>query len=70
MDKSNWETPFTIYDVETCKLPFCAQTNDRAPLFTAEAYDPADKKIKDVKLEDYRGKWTILFFYSNDFTFV
>ncbi len=27
-------------------------------------------KIKEVNLEDYRGKWVILFFYPADFTFV
>ncbi len=55
---------------EDCILPFCAQTNDPAPLFIAEAYDNAQKKINTVNLESYRGKWVILFFYSSDFTFV
>ncbi|KSU62880.1 alkyl hydroperoxide reductase [[Bacillus] enclensis] len=57
-------------DPSGCTLPFCAQTTDEAPLFTAEAYDNADKKIKEVSLENYRGKWVILFFYGSDFTFV
>lgn len=51
-------------------LPFCAQTTDKAPLFTAEAYDNVDKKIKEVRLKNYLGKWVILFFYASDFTFV
>ena len=55
---------------EDCMQPFCAQTNDLAPLFVAEAYDNAEKKIKEIRLESYRGKWVILFFYSSDFTFV
>lgn len=55
---------------ENCHLPNCAQTNDPAPLFRAEAYDPINKKIKEISLEDYKGKWVILFFYSSDFTFV
>ncbi|KAA0545417.1 redoxin domain-containing protein [Bacillus sp. BGMRC 2118] len=55
---------------EPCKLPFCAQTLDVAPLFTAEAYDNVDKKIKEVNLEGYRGRWVVLFFYASDFTFV
>lgn len=50
--------------------PFCAQTTDQAPLFTAEAYDNAEKKMKEIRLEEYRGKWVILFFYASDFTFV
>jgi len=29
-----------------------------------------NNKIKKVKLSDYKGKWTILFFYPADFTFV
>ena len=60
MDKEN----------QSCYLPNCAQTNDQAPLFQAEAYDPIEKKIKKISLEDYKGKWVILFFYSSDFTFV
>lgn len=50
--------------------PFCAQTTDMAPLFEAEAYDHAEKKIKKLRLESYRGSWVILFFYASDFTFV
>jgi NADH-dependent peroxiredoxin subunit C len=56
--------------LENCVLPFCAQTTDLAPLFVAEAYDNAEKKIKEVRLESYRGRWVILFFYASDFTFV
>lgn len=56
--------------MENCVLPFCAQTTDVAPLFKAEAYDNVDKKIKEVRLENYRGQWVILFFYASDFTFV
>jgi alkyl hydroperoxide reductase subunit AhpC len=56
--------------LEDCVLPFCAQTTDLAPLFVAEAYDNVEKKIKQVRLESYRGRWVILFFYASDFTFV
>jgi alkyl hydroperoxide reductase subunit AhpC len=52
------------------KKPFCAQTGDTAPLFTAEAYYNTEKKIKPVSLKQLRGKWVILFFYGSDFTFV
>ncbi len=55
---------------KSCHLPFCAQTTDKAPVFSAEAYDNIEKKIKEVRLESYQGKWVILFFYSSDFTFV
>lgn len=56
--------------LENYVLPFCAQTTDFAPLFVTEAYDNVEKKIKEVRLESYRGKWVILFFYASDFTFV
>lgn len=55
---------------EDCLQPFCAQTTDIAPLFVAEAYDNTEKKMKQIHLESYRGKWVILFFYASDFTFV
>ena len=41
----------------------------KAPSFTAEAV-MEDGSFKHVKLEDYRGKYVILFFYPLDFTFV
>lgn len=40
----------------------------KAPEFSTKGY--IDGKIVDFKLEDYRGKWTVLFFYPGDFTFV
>ncbi|MBM7662732.1 alkyl hydroperoxide reductase subunit AhpC [Bacillus mesophilus] len=54
----------------SCALPNCAQTNDMAPLFRADAYHHVEEKIKEVSLESYRGKWVVLFFYPSDFTFV
>jgi len=36
--------------------------------FTAEAYYRGQRV--ELKLSDFRKKWVILFFYSNDFTFV
>lgn len=59
-----------VDEKQSCSLPNCAQTNDQAPLFRAEAYDPIEKKIKEIDLADYKGKWVILFFYTSDFTFV
>ncbi|GHH99475.1 hypothetical protein AM1BK_30180 [Neobacillus kokaensis] len=56
--------------LEDPRLPFCALPTEAAPLFTAEAYDNMEKKIKQVSVESYRGKWLILIFYSSDFTFV
>ncbi|MEZ5358913.1 MAG: alkyl hydroperoxide reductase subunit C [Candidatus Zixiibacteriota bacterium] len=42
--------------------------NDHAPDFNVEAYYQGE--IKKISLNDYKGKWTILFFYPADFTFV
>jgi len=39
-----------------------------APTFTADAV--VNKEFKSINLEDYKGKWVVLFFYPLDFTFV
>jgi len=36
--------------------------------FEVKAYH--EEKIKKIKLSDYRGKWLVLIFYPEDFTFV
>lgn len=40
----------------------------KAPNFSADAVVGGD--FKKIKLEDYKGKWLVLFFYPLDFTFV
>lgn len=40
-----------------------------APDFTAQAVMP-DNSFKEISLSDYKGKYVVLFFYPNDFTFV
>jgi hypothetical protein len=40
----------------------------QAPDFEAAAYH--EGRFRNVKLSDYRGKWTFLCFYPGDFTFV
>jgi peroxiredoxin (alkyl hydroperoxide reductase subunit C) len=42
--------------------------NKEAPAFTTDAF--VDETIKQISLEDYKGKWIVLFFYPADFTFV
>jgi peroxiredoxin (alkyl hydroperoxide reductase subunit C) len=42
----------------------------QAPEFKSKAYFPAENKVKEIKLSDYRGKWVILTFHPGDFTFV
>jgi peroxiredoxin (alkyl hydroperoxide reductase subunit C) len=52
---------------ENCKEQ-TLEINKPAPKFTAEAFH--EGQIKKVSLDDYKGKWTILFFYPADFTFI
>ena len=42
--------------------------NHPAPKFTAEVFH--EGQIKKISLDDYKGKWVIMFFYPADFTFV
>jgi len=44
------------------------EINQEAPDFNAKAFH--EGKVKNISLEDYRGKWIVLFFYPADFTFV
>lgn len=44
------------------------QVGSKAPSFKAEAF--FDGNFSHVSLEDYKGKWLVLFFYPLDFTFV
>lgn len=39
-----------------------------APTFTAPVYHKGE--LKEISLEDYKGKWVMLCFYPGDFTFV
>lgn len=57
-----------VSEYSKCETPFCATRGDIAPLFTSEAL--INGKIENVSLVDLRNEWTILFFYSSDFTFV
>jgi alkyl hydroperoxide reductase subunit AhpC len=44
------------------------QVGRKAPEFSEEAYVTGD--FKKISLKDYKGKWVVLFFYPEDFTFV
>lgn len=46
----------------------CVTQGDAAPGFTTDAF--VRGKERRIALEDYRGKWVVLLFYSSDFTFV
>lgn len=43
---------------------------DQVPNLTMDIYDPQEDAIVSHKIEDYKGKRLILFFYPADFTFV
>ena len=42
--------------------------NEKAPELKGDAF--VGNEIKKISLDDYKGKWVILFFYPADFTFV
>lgn len=42
--------------------------NFQAPKFEADVFH--NNEIRKVKLEDFKGKWVVLFFYPADFTFI
>ncbi len=44
------------------------KVGQKAPAFEETAY--VSGEFKTVKLSDYKGKWTVLFFYPLDFTFI
>ncbi len=48
------------------------RVGDVVPAFKLETYEPKSKSFGEFSLEDAKkqGKWTILFFYPADFTFV
>jgi len=48
------------------------KVGQKVPPFEIEIYDPVEKDFGLKKFDDIKaaGKWTILFFYPADFTFV
>ncbi|HBA86833.1 MAG TPA: peroxiredoxin [Geobacter sp.] len=49
-----------------------AKVGEPAPAFSLDAVvgTTAGKEFRHITLEEYRGKWVVLFFYPMDFTFV
>lgn len=62
--------PLTVNKIVNDEMLFYPEINTLAPTFTTDTYDNHLKTIKKLSLEDFRGKWVILFFYGADFTFV
>lgn len=50
----------------------CIQVGRRSPDFKIETYEPSKGDFSEISLDDQmnKKKWTILFFYPADFTFV
>ncbi len=46
----------------------CVQVGQKAPSFNMQGIFHGE--IRDIHLEDYAGKWVVLFFYPLDFSFV
>ncbi len=46
------------------------QVEHEVPDFTFKVYDPKTQESTLKHLNDYRGRWVVLFFYPADFTFV
>lgn len=44
------------------------RVGQNAPEFTLQGL--VDEQIKEVSLDDFKGKWVVLFFYPLDFTFI
>jgi len=47
-----------------------AKVGQPAPYFEMMSIKSIDAPAESVSLDDYKGKWLILFFYPEDFTFV
>jgi NADH-dependent peroxiredoxin subunit C len=45
-----------------------AKVGAQAPTFRTDAF--VHNEIKNISLEDYKGKWVVLYFYPADFTFI
>lgn len=53
---------------QNCCTYSMAEINQPAPAFLTQAFH--NGKTEEISLKDFRGKWTIIFFYPADFTFV
>ncbi|MDO8671489.1 MAG: peroxiredoxin [Dehalococcoidia bacterium] len=47
-----------------------AQIGDKAPSFNMPSTKNMETLTENVALNDYRGRWLVLFFYPLDFTFI
>jgi len=56
--------------MEDYDFPTMAKIDTEAPSFDLPYYDPKADSDSSLALSELKGKWTVLFFYPADFTFV
>lgn len=61
-------TSHAVGSVSNGRINSYAKVGEPAPSFKVEAV--TGKDVSTVSLEDYRGRWLVLFFYPADFSFV
>ena len=59
-----------MHYTEECNMPSIVKIDCDAPSFSLPYYDPKTETEGHICLEDLKGKWSILFYYPADFTFV
>ncbi len=55
---------------EDFNMPRVAKIDTEAPNFDMPYYDPIKDDEGNISLEELKGKWSVLFYYPADFTFV
>ncbi|MDP2091229.1 MAG: redoxin domain-containing protein [Candidatus Gracilibacteria bacterium] len=56
--------------MENYEFPTIAKIDNEAPSFDLPFYNPKTDEDGRISLGDLNGKWTVLFYYPADFTFV
>jgi len=56
--------------MEDFNMPVIAKIDNEAPSFDMPYYDPKADDEGNINLEDLKWKWSVLFYYPADFTFV
>jgi len=56
--------------MEDFNMPMVAKIDNEAPSFDMPYYDPIKDEDANISLDDLKWKWSVLFYYPADFTFV
>ena len=57
-----------INPIKSLAFDFAPEIGDLAPYFELEGFNKILKTKKIWKLDDFKGKWLVLYFYPKDFT--